>query len=52
MPPRRLEDIPLDHPRGRCVLVPVDYEYSPAYYSLLAQAEFRPLVEAYERGIL
>ena len=35
-PPQRLDDWELDHPKGRCILEPVDNEYSPEYYLLLA----------------
>lgn len=34
-PPRRIEDIPLDHPNGRCIIEPIDEVYSNEYYSLL-----------------
>ena len=37
LPPRTLDEIPLDHPRGRCEHEPVDYEYSNEYKILLAR---------------
>lgn len=33
--PRRIDDWELDHPRGRCILEPIDTTYSNDYYSLL-----------------
>lgn len=36
LPPRRLDEIPLDHPWGRCTLDPVDSSYSDEYYLMLA----------------
>lgn len=34
-PPRRIDDWELDHPKGRCILEPVENIYSADYYSLL-----------------
>ena len=47
LPPRRLSEIPLDHPRGRCELEPVDYTYSDEYYVMLARGEYRDGIEAF-----
>ena len=37
LPPRLIQEIPLDHPRGRCEIDPIDYEYSNEYKILLAR---------------
>ena len=47
LPPRTLAEIPLDHPRGRCELEPIDYTYSDDYYLMLARGEYSPEIEAY-----
>lgn len=39
MPPRPIDEIPLDHPHGRCTVDPIDYTYSDAYKLLLANNE-------------
>ena len=48
LPPRRLSEIPLDHPHGRCELEPVDYTYSDEYYVMLARGEYRDGIEAFK----
>ena len=47
LPPRTIEEMPLDHPRGRCELEPVDYNYSDEYYIMLARGEYRDGIDAY-----
>lgn len=47
LPPRTLREMPLDHPHGRCVEEPVDYNYSDEYYIMLARGEYREEIEAY-----
>lgn len=47
LPPRTLDEMPLDHPWGRCELEPVDYLYSNEYMLLLARGEYAPEIEAF-----
>ena len=47
MPPRTLREMPLDHPRGRCVIDPIDYTYSNEYYIMLARGEYADQIETY-----
>lgn len=47
LPPRTIREIPLDHPRGRCELEPVDYNYSDEYYIMLARGEYYDGIEAF-----
>lgn len=42
LPPRPLDEIPLDHPRGRCTVDPIDYTYSDHYMLLLANNDLIP----------
>lgn len=46
LPPRTLEEIPLDHMWGRCELEPIDYTYSGDYYLMLARGEYKPIIDA------
>ena len=47
LPPRTIDEMPLDHPNGRCVLEPIDYNYSDEYYVMLARGEYRKEINAY-----
>ena len=47
LPPRTIDEMPLDHPRGRCELEPVDYNYSDEYYMMLARGEYRDGIDAF-----
>jgi len=47
LPPRTLDEIPLDHIHGRCELEPIDYTYSDEYYLMLARGEYAPEIEAF-----
>ena len=47
LPPRTLREIPLDHPKGRCELEPIDYSYSDDYYLMLARGEYSPEIDAF-----
>ena len=47
LPPRTLDELPLDHPWGRCEKEPVDYLYSNEYMLLLARGEYRKEIEAF-----
>lgn len=47
LPPRTLDEIPLDHPNGRCEHYPVDYEYSNEYKLLLARGEYANEIDAF-----
>ena len=47
LPPRTLREIPLDHPKGRCQLEPIDYTYSNDYYLMLARGEYSKEIEAF-----
>lgn len=42
LPPRPLDEMPLDHPHGRCTVDPIDYTYSDHYLLLLANNEYIP----------
>ena len=42
LPPRPLDEMPLDHPHGRCTVDPIDYTYSDNYKLLLANNEYIP----------
>ena len=42
LPPRPLEEMPLDHPHGRCTVDPIDYTYSDHYRLLLANNDLLP----------
>lgn len=47
LPPRTIDEMPLDHPKGRCELEPVDYNYSDEYYMMLARGEYRDGIDAF-----
>ena len=47
LPPRTLDEMPLDHPHGRCEREPVDYMYSNKYMLMLARGEYMPEIEAF-----
>jgi len=47
MPPRTIDEMPYDHPKGRCGLEPIDYEYSDEYYIMLARANYADGIEAF-----
>lgn len=47
LPPRTLDEMPLDHINGRCELEPIDYTYSDEYYLMLARGEYAPEIEAF-----
>lgn len=47
LPPRTLDEMPLDHPHGRCVVDPIDYTYSDEYYIMLARGEYADGIEAF-----
>ena len=47
LPPRTLDEMPLDHPKGRCEHEPVDYTYSDEYMIMLARGEYRDGIEAF-----
>lgn len=46
LPPRTLDEIPLDHMWGRCELEPIDYTYSDEYYLMLARGEYSSIIDA------
>lgn len=46
LPPRTIDEMPLDHMHGRCVLEPIDYTYSDDYYLMLARGEYANTIEA------
>ena len=46
LPPRTIDEIPLDHMHGRCELEPIDYNYSNEYYLMLARGEYRNTIDA------
>ena len=48
LPPRTIDELPLDHPWGRCVREPVDYMYSDEYMLLLARGEYYDGIEAFK----
>ena len=45
LPPRTLDEMPLDHPKGRCEVEPIDYTYSDEYYIMLARGEYATNIE-------
>lgn len=47
LPPRLMSELPLDHPKGRCVIDPIDNTFSDEYYLLLARGEFAETIDAY-----
>ena len=47
LPPRTIDEMPLDHPKGRCELEPVDFTYSDKYYTMLARGEYRKTIDAF-----
>ena len=47
LPPRTLDETPLDHMWGRCELEPIDYTYSDEYYVMLARGEYNKEIEAF-----
>ena len=47
LPPRTIDELPLDHPHGRCTIDPIDYTYSDEYYLMLARGEYTPEIEAF-----
>lgn len=47
LPPRTLREMPLDHPRGRCDKIPVDFEYSNEYKLLLSRGIYREDINAF-----
>ena len=47
MPPRTIDEMPLDHPHGRCEIDPIDYTYSDEYYVMLARGEYSNEIEAF-----
>ena len=47
LPPRTIDEMPLDHIHGRCELEPIDYTYSDEYYLMLARGEYAPEIEAF-----
>ena len=46
LPPRTIDEMPLDHMHGRCELEPIDYTYSDDYYLMLARGEYANTIEA------
>lgn len=40
MPPRTIDELPLDHPKGRCEHEPIDPSYSDEYYLILARRQY------------
>lgn len=47
LPPRTIDEMPLDHIHGRCELEPIDYSYSDEYYVMLARGEYAGEIEAF-----
>lgn len=47
LPPRTIDELPLDHPHGRCSIDPIDYAYSDEYYIMLARGEYSNEIEAF-----
>lgn len=47
LPPRTLDEMPLDHSHGRCEREPVDYMYSNEYMLMLARGEYYREIEAF-----
>ena len=46
LPPRTLDEMPLDHMWGRCELEPIDYTYSDDYYLMLARGEYANTIDS------
>lgn len=46
-PPRTIDELPLDHPHGRCTIDPIDYAYSDEYYIMLARGEYSGGIDAF-----
>lgn len=46
LPPRTIDEMPLDHMHGRCELEPIDYTYSDDYYLMLARGEFSNTIDS------
>lgn len=46
LPPRTIDEMPLDHMWGRCELEPIDYTYSDDYYMMLARGEYANTIES------
>lgn len=46
LPPRTIDEMPLDHMHGRCELEPIDYTYSDEYYLMLARGEYANTIDA------
>lgn len=47
LPPRTIDEMPLDHPKGRCVIDPIDDEYSDEYYLMLARSRYADEIEMF-----
>ena len=47
LPPRTIDELPLDHPKGRCSIDPIDYAYSDEYYIMLARGEYAREIDAF-----
>ena len=47
LPPRTIDEMPLDHPWGRCDIDPIDYAYSDEYYIMLARGEYSNEIGAF-----
>lgn len=47
LPPRTIDELPLDHPHGRCEIDPIDYTYSDEYYVMLARGEYQEEIDAF-----
>lgn len=47
LPPRTIREMPLDHPRGKCELEPIDYSYSNDYYVMLARGEYGGEIDSF-----
>ena len=47
LPPRTIDEMPLDHPRGRCTIDPIDEEYSDMYYLMLARSRYADEIEMF-----
>lgn len=45
LPPRTIDELPLDHPHGRCTIDPIDYTYSDEYYVMLARGEYATAIQ-------
>lgn len=40
LPPRTIDELPLDHPHGRCEKEPIDPTFSDEYYLILARRQY------------